>query len=162
LYLWHFPLLVFCRVFFAPRPIGFAVGVAILMGSIALAFLTNRLLENPLRFAGRDKGEPGPALALGPPALTPVSIALALPNLTFWHLRHHASRSIAASYDAYPGARVYEAGFQNASLHKAPVFPGPFVVEHDRDFLPSDLCTHTAAVGDRLTCPMGNINGLFT
>lgn len=54
LYLWHWPLLSFARVVEGEVP-GRSIRVAAVFLSIALAWLTYKLIEHPLRFGGRDK-----------------------------------------------------------------------------------------------------------
>ena len=54
LYLWHWPLLSFARIMEGGTP-SYQVRIAAVIASIALAWLTYKLLENPLRFGGRGQ-----------------------------------------------------------------------------------------------------------
>ena len=54
LYLWHWPLLSFARIIEGEVPAPFIRIVAVVL-SIALAWLTYKLVEHPLRFGSRDK-----------------------------------------------------------------------------------------------------------
>lgn len=53
LYLWHWPLLVFAEIHEGQTPSA-AIRLAMIAGSIVLAWLTYRLVERPLRF-GKDR-----------------------------------------------------------------------------------------------------------
>lgn len=74
-YLWHWPLLVF-----APLVVGHAIGTAGKLAAVliaaALAVLTMRLVENPLRFAPRIRRSAAAGLALGG-GVTAVAVAVA-------------------------------------------------------------------------------------
>jgi peptidoglycan/LPS O-acetylase OafA/YrhL len=63
LYLWHWPLLVVARDFFN----GLSLGGALLIVALSFvpAWLTQRLVENPLRFSPRVSRSPRLALGLG-------------------------------------------------------------------------------------------------
>ncbi|MDD4867198.1 MAG: acyltransferase, partial [Mycobacterium sp.] len=50
LYLWHWPLLIFWLSYTGHRHANFVEGVAVLLVSGVLAYLTTRLVENPLRY----------------------------------------------------------------------------------------------------------------
>ena len=63
-YLWHWPVLIF-----APLILGHSLGLTARLTaallSIGLAVLTQRLIENPLRFAPKIRNSPGHSLGLG-------------------------------------------------------------------------------------------------
>ncbi|MEJ6019450.1 acyltransferase family protein [Corynebacterium sp. H113] len=48
LYLWHWPLLIIATVFFNQAEPSFAVGTAVIVASLVLAWFTNRYVEKPL------------------------------------------------------------------------------------------------------------------
>ncbi|WP_414011654.1 acyltransferase family protein [Limnobacter sp.] len=54
LYLWHWPLLVFARIFEGETP-SESVRLSLVVTSVALAWLTYRLIEKPLRFSPRKR-----------------------------------------------------------------------------------------------------------
>lgn len=54
LYLWHWPLLSLARIIEGEVPAR-SIRIAAVLLSIALAWLTYKLVEHPLRFGGRDK-----------------------------------------------------------------------------------------------------------
>lgn len=64
LYLWHWPLLIFWLSYSGHRHAGFLDGIAILLLSGVLAYLTTQLVEDPLRYrAPQGAGSPLPAVA---------------------------------------------------------------------------------------------------
>ncbi|CAA9244213.1 MAG: O-antigen acetylase [uncultured Acidimicrobiales bacterium] len=84
-YLWHWPLLVLGDR--AWGPLGWVETGAILLWALGLAWLTSRVVEQPLRRAGRLTARPAQTL-LGGVGLTAVALAVAvvaaatLPDLT--------------------------------------------------------------------------------
>ena len=50
LYLWHWPLLIFWLSYTGHRHANFVEGAAVLLVSGVLAYLTTRLVEDPLRY----------------------------------------------------------------------------------------------------------------
>ena len=50
IYLWHWPILVFYRLMVAPE-VSFLGGLGIIAVSVALAIVTTRFVENPIRFS---------------------------------------------------------------------------------------------------------------
>lgn len=74
-YLWHWPLLVFAPLVVG-HPIGLAGKVTAVLIAAALAVLTMRLIENPLRFAPRIRRSAAAGLALGG-GVTAVAVAVA-------------------------------------------------------------------------------------
>lgn len=64
LYLWHWPLLIFWLYYSGHRQANFVEGAAVLLVSGVLAYLTNRFVEEPLRYRA-------PAAAATPAAAAP-------------------------------------------------------------------------------------------
>ncbi|WP_416048931.1 acyltransferase family protein [Cupriavidus basilensis] len=56
LYLWHWPLLSFARILELGTP-PITMRIAAVLASVALAWLTYRLVESPLRFGGRSRAK---------------------------------------------------------------------------------------------------------
>lgn len=74
LYLWHWPVLAFVRIAFNAEPAW--PGMLLLLAlSVALAGLTWRFVERPLRDAGAGRLKAG-ALALGMATIVPVALSL--------------------------------------------------------------------------------------
>ena len=59
LYLWHWPLLIFWLSYTGHAHADFVEGTAVLLVSGVLAYLTTRLVEDPLRYAGRRRRRVG-------------------------------------------------------------------------------------------------------
>ncbi len=69
LYLWHWPLLIFWLSYTGHRHANFVEGTAVLLVSGVLAYLTTRLVEDPLRYrasAGAASPAPVPAIPSAP------------------------------------------------------------------------------------------------
>ncbi len=80
-YLWHWPVLVLAPVLLG-RTLGWPAKLVVILISAALAALTLRLIENPLRFAPAIRTSPKASLALGG-AATAVAVAVgAVPLIT--------------------------------------------------------------------------------
>lgn len=62
LYLWHWPLLIFWLSYSGHRQVNFVEGAAVLLVSGLLAYLTNRFVEEPLRY----RASAAPATAAPP------------------------------------------------------------------------------------------------
>lgn len=75
LYLWHWPLLSFSRIVHGELPLG--MRAAILVASVALAVLTYRLLERPLKSAGQ-RNQVALALAVVLTAVGGAGLAVAM------------------------------------------------------------------------------------
>ena len=75
-YLWHWPLLVFAPVALG-HPLGWAGRVAAVTASLALAVLTLRYLERPLRYSRPLRVSTGRSLTLGS-AVTAAAVAAVL------------------------------------------------------------------------------------
>lgn len=76
LYLWHWPLLIFWLSYTGHKHAGFLEGAVVLLVSGVLAYLTNRLVEDPLR----DRASSKPAPRVAAPA-TPWPARLRRPTL---------------------------------------------------------------------------------
>ncbi|GAB3587506.1 acyltransferase family protein [Calidifontibacter terrae] len=63
IYLWHFPLITIADLHWGE--LAWPLALAIALGSVVPAFLTQRLLENPVRFAGALKRAPWLAIGVG-------------------------------------------------------------------------------------------------
>jgi peptidoglycan/LPS O-acetylase OafA/YrhL len=135
IYLWHFPLLVFCRTYAQPYPISFATGVGILVASFVLAALTSRFLENPARYSSIGKESPLRAFAFGVACAVPLVIGLGFWSWRYVDARRDMRPPVALGDPQHPGvAALGQAGPQR---WKAPLYPGPLEVAQDRDRMES-------------------------
>ena len=60
LYLWHLPLLIFWLSYSGHKHANFVEGAVLLLVSVVLAYLTNRLVEDPLRYRASSKSAAAP------------------------------------------------------------------------------------------------------
>jgi peptidoglycan/LPS O-acetylase OafA/YrhL len=63
-YLWHWPVLVFGRILLPARQ-GPLISILLLLASLAIAWVTHLLIENPVRFSRRLALKPAYSLSLG-------------------------------------------------------------------------------------------------
>lgn len=140
IYLWHFPLLVFYRMYIDPMPVSFAAGVAIVAAALVLAHLTNRFVENPARHSSIGKEIPVRALAFGATCLVPVALGIAAWTFAYLHVRDSELKQVAHDDPSYPGARALEQGFQYRGRPDVPMFPGPLRVLIDRESRTGEGC----------------------
>lgn len=135
LYLWHWPLLIFWLSYTGHRHANFVEGVAVLLVSGALAYLTTRLVENPLRYrapAATAAAMPAipwraglrrPTMALGS-AIVLLGVTL---TATAFSWREHVTVLRAAGKELsglnahdYPGARALTAHVRVPTLRMRP------------------------------------------
>jgi len=116
LYLWHWPLLIFWLSYTGHRHADFVEGAAVLLVSGVLAYLTTRLVEDPLRY----QAAPVPAIAWLPRLRRPtmalgsavVLLGVTLTATSFtWHqhitvLRAAGKELSVLNSQDYPGARA--------------------------------------------------------
>ncbi len=136
LYLWHWPLLIFWLSYTGHAHANFVEGTALLLVSGLLAYLTTRLVEDPLRYRAHDGAErsPTPAfpwpvrlrrptIALGS-AVVLLGVALTATSFTW---REHVSGERATGKELsglsaldYPGARALTAHVRVPTLKIRP------------------------------------------
>ena len=171
LYLWHWPLLIFWLSFTGHRHAGFVEGSAVLLVSGLLAYLTTRLVEDPLRYRTTGKAPapvpgwlarlPRPTMALGT-AIVLLGVTLTATSFTW---RQHVTVLRAAGKELsglnpqdYPGARALT---EHVRVPALPMRPSVLEVKDDlpastRDGCISDfvnpavvVCTYGDATADR-------------
>ncbi|OBI12823.1 acyltransferase family protein [Mycobacterium sp. E2497] len=171
LYLWHWPLLIFWLSFTGHRHANFVEGTAVLLVSGLLAYLTTRLVEDPLRYrtAGRAPAPapawlahlPRPTMALGT-AIVLLGVTLTATSFTW---RQHVTVLRAAGKELsvlnpqdYPGARALT---EHVRVPALPMRPSVLEVKDDlpastRDGCISDfvnpavvVCTYGDPAADR-------------
>jgi peptidoglycan/LPS O-acetylase OafA/YrhL len=199
LYLWHWPLLVLATFWFStsaanqdagssgitatlgPRR-GVAVGVAVIVVSLVLAWLTERFIETPLR----QKAKPARSLVLAPRYLRRtvgghrwtvvaalVMVVASVGVLSFGPVVKHQDAARLAALDAagvdpreYPGPAAYLDGADVPD--GLPVLPDPVNEEHMLPATQHDGCyarfedrdlitTHDFNDGDE-PCVYGDVN----
>ncbi|MGA7053428.1 MAG: acyltransferase family protein [Mycobacterium sp.] len=130
LYLWHWPLLIFWLSYTGHAHVNFVEGAALLLISGLLAYLTTRLVEDPLRNRTRPSAEspPVPGRARLPIALASVVVLLGVTlTATAFTWRQHVSverasgkELIGLSPEDYPGARALTAHVRVPTLRIRP------------------------------------------
>ncbi|WP_287383666.1 acyltransferase family protein [Gordonia sp. (in: high G+C Gram-positive bacteria)] len=134
LYLWHWPLLIFYLSWRGADEAGVLEGVGLLAVSIALAWLTKRYVEDPLRGGAGPRHASRRVAWLSYRAVVSAVLVLltmvAGVGIKAWE--HHVSATVVDTRDldpaVYPGARAF--------LHGVPVpavapQPSPLKVLHD-------------------------------
>ncbi|WP_322861057.1 acyltransferase family protein [Mycobacterium europaeum] len=171
LYLWHWPLLIFWLSFTGHRHAGFVEGSAVLLVSGLLAYLTTRLVEDPLRYRTTGKAPapvpgwlarlPRPTMALGT-AIVLLGVTLTATSFTW---RQHVTVLRAAGKELsvlnpqdYPGSRALT---EHVRVPALPMRPSVLEVKDDlpastRDGCISDfvnpavvVCTYGDPTADR-------------
>ncbi|HUH70342.1 MAG TPA: acyltransferase family protein [Mycobacterium sp.] len=176
LYLWHWPLLIFWLSYTGHRHVNFVEGTAVLLVSGLLAYLTTRLVEDPLRYrtpAGARSAMPVPALpwptrlrrptmALGS---TIVLLAVTLTATSFtW--RQHVTVLRAAGKELsvlnpqdYPGARALTAHVRVPTL---PMRPTVLEVKQDLPASTREGCISDFVNPAVVNCTYGDVTATQT
>lgn len=120
LYLWHWPILVIYMVYRGRDAVGPVGGLGIIMLSIALAYLTTRFVERPLR--NSPAVEKSRVLSV---AVITVCIALVAASVgTVQHVMRAQALALIAQADTQnPGAYSLMAGFVDRSTGDSPPLP---------------------------------------
>lgn len=160
IYLWHFPILSFCRAYAEPDSIGIVQGLCIIGASIVLAGLTTRFIEMPLRGIKAKSDKPWHSFALGAALLVPVVISLAVWTLHYRELRHEARDRAHAARSSHPGAQAMEPGFVAPASYGKERYPGPLIVYDDREMFADRRCFQRR-LGRPYDCVLGAPYGKF-
>jgi hypothetical protein len=126
-YLWHWPMLVFFLILRERTEPGLLGGTAVIVGSLGLAALTNRLIEVPLRTPG--VGTERATLRLLAVTLVPVLLAAGGWELVTMHRSNNYT--LATDDPDHPGARSLEQGFVYAGQDKPRLRPAFARVQQD-------------------------------
>ncbi|OCB37447.1 acetyltransferase [Mycobacterium malmoense] len=167
LYLWHWPLLIFWLSFTGHRHAGFVEGSAVLLVSGVLAYLTTRIVEDPLRHrtAGRSPAPapawlarlPRPTLALGT-AIALLAVTLTATSFTW---RQHVTVLRAAGKELsvlnpqdYPGARALT---EHVRVPALPMRPTVLEVKDDLPASTRDGCISDFVNPAVVVCTYGDV-----
>jgi peptidoglycan/LPS O-acetylase OafA/YrhL len=162
IYLWHFPILVFCRMYSDPLPLDAATCISIVIASIGLAALSNRLIENPIRSAKTNDAKSSQSFRIAAACLAPVAVALAGWCLLYAQVHHQATQALARQSSNYPGARALEADFRYMGDSQIAPIPRPTVVAFDREILNDEACAQGPDETDPKLCNVIGHEGDFT
>ncbi|SEH50106.1 Peptidoglycan/LPS O-acetylase OafA/YrhL, contains acyltransferase and SGNH-hydrolase domains [Mycolicibacterium rutilum] len=165
LYLWHWPLLIFWLAHTDQDRVGLRDGVVIIALSLALAYLTARLVEDPLRVGASSKTRaahrlPTPpgygVLALGG-LVTVLAVALVVSSLA-WRGHVEAVRANGVELQTlstrdYPGAQAL---LENTRVAKLPMRPTVLEAGDDLPATTLDQCITDFASVEVLRCVYGD------
>jgi len=169
LYLWHWPLLIFWLAYTGHAHANFVEGAAVLLVSGALAYLTNRYIEEPLRQRKPATAAPAPSVEvpwrtrLRRPTIALGSVIGLLGvtlTATAFTWREHVSVERASGKELsslspsdYPGARALIKHLRVPALRMRPT-----VLEAQTDYPPStrDGCISDFKNTDVITCSYGD------
>jgi peptidoglycan/LPS O-acetylase OafA/YrhL len=175
LYLWHWPLLIFWLSYSGHRHAGFVDGAAVLLVSAALAYVTTRLVEDPLRYRKSVGAAPPPAPA---PAVVdvPWQVRLRRPTMalgsmvvllavtltaTSFTWRQHVTVLRAAGKELsvlnpqdYPGARALT---EHVRVPALPMRPSVLEVKEDLPISTHDGCISDFVNPALVNCTYGDV-----
>lgn len=169
LYLWHWPLLIFWLSYSGHKHAGFAEGAVLLLVSGVLAYLTNRLVEDPLRYrASLKPAAPAPTnpwptrlarptMALGS-AIVLLGVTLTATSFT-WRQHVTVLRSAGKELSVlnpqdYPGARALT---EHVRVPALPMRPTVLEVKQDLPVSTRDGCISDFVNPAVVTCTYGDV-----
>jgi peptidoglycan/LPS O-acetylase OafA/YrhL len=169
LYLWHWPLLIFWLSYTGHKHVNFVEGAAVLLVSGVLAYLTTRLVEDPLRYRAPQGSEPTiaaavpwssrlrPTMALGSLVVV-LGVTLTATSFTW---RQHVTVLRAAGKELsvlnpqdYPGARALTEQVRVPSL---PMRPSVLEVKNDLPASTPDGCISDFVNPAVVNCVYGDL-----
>ncbi|OBG94263.1 acetyltransferase [Mycobacterium sp. E3251] len=167
LYLWHWPLLIFWLSFTGHRHANSVEGSAVLLVSGLLAYLTTRLVEDPLRYRASGKSPaptppwlarlPRPTMALGT-AIVLLGVTLTATSFTW---RQHVTVLRAAGKELsvlnpqdYPGARALT---ERVRVPALPMRPSVLEVKEDLPSSTRDGCISDFVNPAVVVCTYGDV-----
>jgi peptidoglycan/LPS O-acetylase OafA/YrhL len=179
-YLWHWPVLLLAPALFG-HPLGLAARVTAAMVSAALAWLTLRYLENPLRFTPKIRDSAWRSLGLGAIATAlavavgfgllitlpaPVGHGKPAPTLNFTATTPPPGADIGAYDTAVQQvfAQVQAAVTASADLRAVPanLQPPLTAVEAEQFAYTANGCLRTPLQGGQPECASGDVNSSTT
>ncbi|MDM4142299.1 MULTISPECIES: acyltransferase family protein [Mycobacterium] len=170
LYLWHWPLLIFWLSYSGHKHAGVVEGAVLLLVSGVLAYLTNRLVEDPLRYRASSKPAAAPAptipwatrlarptMALGS-AIVLLGVTLTATSFT-WRQHVTVLRSAGKELSVlnpqdYPGARALT---EHVRVPALPMRPTVLEVKQDLPASTRDGCISDFVNPAVVTCTYGDI-----
>jgi peptidoglycan/LPS O-acetylase OafA/YrhL len=170
LYLWHWPLLIFWLSYSGHKHAGFVEGAVLLLVSGVLAYLTNRLVEDPLRYRASSSKPAAPApanpwltrlarptMALGS-AIVLLGVTLTATSFT-WRQHVTVLRSAGKELSVlnpqdYPGARALT---EHVRVPALPMRPTVLEVKQDLPVSTRDGCISDFVNPAVVTCTYGDV-----
>ena len=173
LYLWHWPLLIFWLAYSGHRSAGFVDGAGVLLVSGALAYVTTRYVENPLRYrAAAADARPNPVplrVRFRRPTIVLGSVVALLGvtlTATSFTWREHVTvqrangRELAGLSAAdYPGARAL---INHVRVPKLPMRPTVLEAKKDLPETTMDGCISDFLNPALINCTYGDRSAVRT
>ena len=166
LYLWHWPLLIFWLAYSNSERAGLTDGLIILMASLVLAYLTMRLVEDPLRHrkptANLPPARRAPVMAMGGVVVV-LTVAVVVASIGWrehvTNLRDSGGELLALSPRDYPGARAL---VENLRVAQLPMRPTVLEAVDDVPATTVDKCITDFGQTHVIKCTYGDQNALRT
>ncbi|MGW4244129.1 acyltransferase family protein [Nocardia sp. NPDC004722] len=154
LYLWHWPLLIFYLGQRHQRGAGALDGLIIILVSLALAYLTHHLVEEPLRLRSKPSATPARGRLLAGVAVSTVGVLLLASTLT-WQWSMGAKAHAVGELDPakYPGAAALT---DHALVPRAPMRPTTEEAPADIAYPTRDGCISDFDTRSVTTCTYGD------
>ncbi|TYS69686.1 acyltransferase [Sutcliffiella horikoshii] len=152
LYLWHWPILVFYFILSGKETVSLLDGLAIIIASIILSYVTTNLIEKPIRTMRKET----PKWKRGS-----VVIACMLPvvaTASLWANQINKAESELANLiqnEEYPGALEV---FSNNVVEDVPVLPTPLQAQNDLPKVYEDQCHQNLEDSEVIACEYGATN----
>ncbi len=160
LYLWHWPVIVYVIVLTGDPSFSLPAAVVVALACTALALLSERYVERPLRRPWQRTGGPVArhrrGVAVGDRTTVAVGLAavlavVAVSVVPVLHVRQVAAAELAAPpSDGYPGAGVLTGDVDTTSLPEEPVRPAPVSAAKDIPAAYTDGCNGSTLDQQRL------------
>ncbi|MGO4613228.1 acyltransferase family protein [Nocardia sp. 2YAB30] len=163
LYLWHWPILIFVLAETRSATAGFVRGLGVLAGSLMLAYLTNRFIEEPLRIrrsAASAQETPARRRRTGQ-VVSVLGIAVLAVSVGEQVVTRANPPQPVAFLDPvhYPGAEALVGG---ASTPRARLRPTVYEAPADHAYPSQDGCIADWDTRDVITCAYGNTDAQRT
>ncbi|WP_262283287.1 acyltransferase family protein [Micromonospora sp. MA102] len=164
LYLWHWPMLIVAGAYWGD--LSLARGVTVALASVVPAWITFRLVENPLRYSRAISTSPRLALSLGGNfTLAGICAGLALVLMSVW-----AAAAVPTEGRYAPGAALLSTTPGTAPIGPVPerfdfITPDPLQLAQGFMDVPDtnrDKCFQQVVGAEVLSCTYGNPNGATT
>jgi hypothetical protein len=158
LYLWHWPMIVLATAYWDGLSVAF--GTAVVIASVIPAWITFRLVENPLRYSRAISRSPRLALSLGG-NFTMVGICA---GLALFLTSASVMATTAAQDGRAPGAEVLLASPGDGLADTVPdqfdfITPDPLNAAKDLPDTTADACFQQMVSAELVWCTYGNPQG---
>jgi hypothetical protein len=154
-YLWHWPILIFYRTYFAESTVGVVPGSAIIAAALCLAWITTRIIEKPIRYAPAVNKSSRSTFLLGAIGCGAVLFAVAAWAGLLSQARSFDRRPISVDDPNYPGALVVDDIVIGESTNNMPYYPGPLGIGSNVPDYVRQKCIPGQECAQVVTCSYG-------